>query len=206
MVTPYGPSTSESSTPFNAQVSREQAQGALRPMSVCQTAIEEIERARLDRLRGIPSDALDGHSLLCQLKVAAFLALLEEHQHEISEEDWRLAGIVREVSDRTRQYVVDVLRRRSVQDDRARAYAEAERAIVVTDRRTERTTQLAGKAIMRKLETVGDWVTRSELRRSLASKDRGYFEDALEALIAAGQVEERRVQSKQSGTEYRKRQ
>jgi hypothetical protein len=37
---------------------------ALRPMSVCQTAIEEIERARLDRLRGIPSDALDGHSLL----------------------------------------------------------------------------------------------------------------------------------------------
>ena len=113
---------------------------------------------------------------------------------------------MREVSDRTRQYVVDVLRRRSVQDDRARAYAEAERAIVVTDRRTERTTQLAGKAIMRKLETVGDWVTRSELRRSLASKDRGYFEDALEALIAAGQVEERRVQSKQSGTEYRKRQ
>jgi len=94
---------------------------------------------------------------------------------------------VREVSDRTRQHVVDVLRRRSVQDNRARAYAEAERAIVVTDRRTEHSTQLAGKAIMRKLETVGDWVTRSELRRSLASKDRGYFEDALEALIAAGQ-------------------
>jgi hypothetical protein len=42
--------------------------------------------------------------------------------------------------------------------------------------------------------------------RSLASKDRGYFEDALEALIAAGPVEERRVQCKQSGTEYRKRQ
>ena len=60
---------------------------------------------------------------------------------------------------------------------------------------------------MRKLDRADDWVTRSVLRRSLEAKDRRYFEDALTALVAAGQVIERTGQTDHAGhegTEYRR--
>ena len=71
----------------------------------------------------------------------------------------------------------------------------------------EHGTQLAGKSITRQLDNAGHWTSRSKLRGSLASRDRGYFEDAITALIEAGQVEERAIQDQHAGhqgTEYRR--
>jgi hypothetical protein len=63
---------------------------------------------------------------------------------------------------------------------------------------------------MRKLDKVTDWMPRSELRRTaLESKDRGYFDDAIEALKISGQVEERELEANHRGhvgTEYRRAQ
>jgi hypothetical protein len=61
---------------------------------------------------------------------------------------------------------------------------------------------------MRKLGSVpGDgWISRSELRRFMTSKDRDYFDAAIDALRVSGQVEERGRESQSSsheGTEYR---
>ena len=80
-------------------------------LAVCETTRAEIDTARLDRLRGSTSEALDGHALLAQLKAAAALALLDGRRNAISEGDWRLAAIVRQVSDQTRQQVIDALER-----------------------------------------------------------------------------------------------
>jgi hypothetical protein len=172
-------------------------------MGVCETARAEIDAARLAQLRGITTEALDGHALLAQLKIAAALALLDGRRDAVSEDDWRLAGVVRVVSDQTRQHVADVLEQGKARSNRAQAHAEADRAIVVDSRMAEHGTERAGRAIMRKLDGAG-WVTRSVLRKSLASKDRGYFDDAIEALKLSGQIEEREVQGGQTGTEYRK--
>jgi hypothetical protein len=178
-----------------------------RQMQVCETARAEIDAARVDHLRGNTTDALDGHALLAQLKIAAGLAILDGRMDAITEEDWQLAGLVHAVSDRTPQRVIGTLEQDKAKNNRARAESEAHRTIVIHDRMAEHTIQRVGRSIMRKLDKVGDWVTRRELRGSLESKDRGYFEDAIEALKAAGQVEERELKAEHSahtGTEYRR--
>jgi hypothetical protein len=179
--------------------------GRRQEMGVCETAQAQVDAARLARLRGTASEALDSHALLAQLKVAAALALLDGRRNAIIDDDWQLAGVVRLVSDLTRQQVAAVLQRDKALNNHARANAEADRAIVVDNRRNEHATRLAGRSILRKLDRERDWVSRSALRRSLASKDRGYFDDVIEALKTSGQIEEREVRSGHDGTEYRKR-
>jgi hypothetical protein len=83
---------------------------------------------------------------------------------------------VRQVSDCTRKKMVTTLNRAKAQSNRARGEAEAVRAILVNNRQREHGTQLAGKSITRQLDNAGDWISRSKLRGSLASRDRGYFE------------------------------
>jgi hypothetical protein len=175
------------------------------PMAVCDTAKREIDRARLDQLRGSGSEVLDGHALLAQLKVAAALALLEGRTGEVSEDDWRLARIVRRVSDQTRLRVMRTLERERAKSNHARAEADAHRAIIVDDKLTEHATQRVGRLIMSKLGT--DWIAHAALRRDLPGRDRQYFEGAITALVAAGQVIERAVQADHvghEGTEYRR--
>lgn len=182
----------------------EKSSKPLAPMTVCETARREIDQARLAQLRGSGSEVLDGHALLAQLKVAAALALLEGRTGEVTEDDWRLAAIVRGVSDRTRLRVMHTLERERAKDNRARAEADAHRAIVVDDRLAEHATQRVGRAIMRKLGRTDDWITRTALRHSLEAKDRRHFDDAITALVAAGLVTERAVQTGHEGTEYRR--
>jgi hypothetical protein len=182
----------------------------LRPMEVCQTAIDAVDQAALDRLAEVPTDLFNSHKLLSRLKTAAALALLEKRAGAITEEDWQLAGLVHEVSDRTRQRMIDTLAQARTENNRARAEAEAHRAIVVDSRMTEHATQRASQAALRKLNSTNStgWISRSELKRSLASKDRDHFDAAIDALRLSGQVEERQLNADHPGhvgTEYRKR-
>jgi hypothetical protein len=180
----------------------------LRPMEVCQTAQDAVDQAALDRLHEKPVDLFNSHALLSRLKTAAALALSENRAGAITEEDWQLAGVIHAVSDFTRQRMIDMLAATKTASNRARAESEAHRAIVVDSKLAEHSMQRAGQAIMRKLSSVnGDgWISRSELRRSLASKDREYFDVAIDALELSGQVEERERDSEkwqERGTEYR---
>jgi hypothetical protein len=178
----------------------------LEEIGVCQTARDDIDRTRLARLRGQTGDDFDGHALLCQEKVAAILALWDKRK-DINDEDWRLAGIVRQVSDRTRDDVTNTLARAKAQQNRARGLAEADRAVVVDQRRDEVITQRVGKSIAGKLQREGGWLKLSVLKRSVATKYRQHFEDVIAALIETGQVEERATQADHAGhqgVEYRK--
>jgi hypothetical protein len=173
-------------------------------MQVCDSARAEIDAARLSRLRGSTSEALDGHALLAQLKVAAALALVDGRRNAITEDDWCLAGVVRAVSDQTRQHVGRVLEQDKIKNNHARAHAEADRAIVIDNRMAKHAIQRVGRSLARKLDNASDWISRTELRHALESKDRQYFNDAITALVDAGQAEERQVLSGRKGTEYRK--
>ena len=73
-------------------------------------AATTIDTARVARARG-DGDALDGHALLCRLKVAAVLGILEG-RGEVNEEDWSLAGVIAAKSERTRVGVVETLQAR----------------------------------------------------------------------------------------------
>jgi hypothetical protein len=180
-------------------------------MEVCQTARDAVDQASLDRLHEKLTDFYNSHALLSRLKTAGALALLDNRAGAITEEDWQLAGVIHEVSDLTRQRVIDRLAETKTQSNLARAEAEAHRAVVVDSKLAEHAVQRAGQAIMRKLSSIfGDgWIPRSELRTSsLGSKDRGYFDVAIDALKLSGQVEERERESENRthrGTEYRSR-
>jgi len=177
----------------------------LRPMEVCQTATDAVDQAAIDRLHEKPTDLFNSHKLLSRLKTAAALALLEKRAGAITEEDWQLAGVVHEVSDSTRQRMINTLAQAKTENNRARAEAEAHRAIHVDQRMIEAATQRVGRSIMSRLN--GTWISRSALRTDLASRDRQHFEDAIAALITAGLVETRSIQAEHqghAGTEYRK--
>jgi Bifunctional DNA primase/polymerase, N-terminal len=180
----------------------------LRPahiIGVCNTLRQEVDQARLMGLRG-QGNELDGHALMTQEKIAVGLMLLQGRDDMITEEDWHLAGIVRAVSDTTRQRVIDTLARTRAQDNRARGHAEAEREVMKQDRLRDEAVKRVSRSLDRKLAGL-DWISHSELRKLLPSRDRQYFEDAIAALEGSGLVETRASQGDHAGhqgTEYRK--
>lgn len=154
-------------------------------LPVCDQARNTIDAARVARLRG-QGDALDGHALLNRLKTAAALALLDSRA-EVTDDDWHLAGIVQAVSDRTRTRIVDDLARATADRNRRRGEAEAERAIVVTERIDDHAVKRVARTITRKL--ADGPMGQADLRRALTSRDRPYYEAALDRLREAGQIE-----------------
>lgn len=155
-------------------------------MEVAQVAAATIDQARLDRLRGA-GEALDGHGLLCRLKAAAALALLEGRL-EVTEDDWDLAGVLHRKSDATRAGVQRALAAASEQRNEARANAEAKRTVIVAEQVEDAAIRRVCKVIVRKLRREGGWTSAADVRRTVTSKDRGLVEEALARLLEVGQV------------------
>jgi Bifunctional DNA primase/polymerase, N-terminal len=168
-----------------------EARGRRLELHVCRTAVEAIDAAALARSRG-DGDPLDGHRLLCREKAAAALGFLAGHAG-ITEQDWRLAEIVMNVSDLGRQMCVDAIAAKSSEVNRRQAEAEATRTVIIGDRVEEEATQRVARALLRILSAAGDWVPRGVLRHKLAQRDRARFDEVAERLILAGQIEVERV-------------
>lgn len=131
--------------------------------------------------------ALDSHSLLSRLKLAAALGLLDERDH-VNEQDWALAGIVMRISDATRGGVVKYLAAQSKDDNTARGRAEGNRAVAASETVADATIKKVSQLILGHLKEHGEtpW---SDERNRMSQRRRPYFEDAIEALVAAGVVE-----------------
>lgn len=158
-------------------------------LTVCEEARTTIEQARLSRLRGTDSNALDGHALLARLKVAAAFAVMDARL-DVTDDDWRLAGVVMRKSDHVRGSVEHTLAAKAASINTARAEAEADRAVHVEAKLEDAALRRVCGRLMRKLRAHGDWMGSAELRRSITSSDRGHFGAALDRLKDAGQVEE----------------
>ena len=154
-------------------------------LGVCRTARDAIDSARLARLRG-DGDALDGHGLLCRLKVASLLGILDGRA-EVNDDDWTLAGVIQAKSDYTRGQVVQALKDARRDAEHARGKQQADRAVMEVEAVEDAAVQRVARAVRRKL--VPEWATRSDLRRGIAGRDRGYFDLAIDRLAEAGQIE-----------------
>lgn len=168
--------------------------GDLHTLSIPDVARDAIDEHRRKMLRGdTGTDPLDGHRLLCRLKVAAALMWLERRNDAVSEQDWELAGTVMAVSDVTRRSVVAALADKAQASNRARGRADAVRADAAEQARAdldaERIEKIT-KNIVSILDSVGGEESRSNIRRKLRDRDRAFFDERVEAvLLEAGIVE-----------------
>ena len=170
----------------------------LHPMDVCTVAVDAVDEAAYLRSTG-QGDKLDGHALLTRLKVAAALALLERRRN-VTEDDWRIAGRIMDVSDATRAEVVRFLRDRNRTSNVARGEAEAARAVVVDDAKEARAVKRAAQSVKTALgKRPGEWVSGADLRRSLSSTVRPLALDALDALETSGDIEVEPITDKVAG-------
>lgn len=152
-------------------------------LTVPDRARAAIDANRLAVLRqDVGVDPLNGHALLCQLKVAVALMALDS-RNSLNDEDWDLAEHVMSVSERTREQCQNALRRHRRSQNTARALAADEHDEIVSDRKCQR----AREAILRKLAT-GTELTSGELRRSLKDDIRSYFDAALTELLDRQEV------------------
>lgn len=112
--------------------------GDLCVLGVPDVARNAIREHRYKTLRGdTNTDPLDGHRLLCRLKVAAALMWLDRRTDQVSEQDWELAGTVMAVSDATRNGVVAVPADKAQASNRARGRADTVRAVAAEEARAD---------------------------------------------------------------------
>lgn len=175
-------------------------------MKVCHEAAELIEANQLKRARH-EADVLDGHALLTRLKVGASLGLLDG-RCEVTAEDWDLAGLIMEMSDLTRGAVGRALRQEREEQNIATAEAEAKRASVLRSRHESESARRVADGVRRALSALDEagWLSRSELRKRLASGIRDSFDSVILAMIDAGEVEGSETANRgQSGEQFRLR-
>jgi hypothetical protein len=151
---------------------------------------EELDAVQWQKLTDAAvEEGLDGHRGYVRLKVAGALAALSEHLDTdgVTEEDWRLAGVLMAESDRVREWFVAEERQAAHESQQARGRAQA----VQLDEVENSAVRKACQAIRTKLgkQTGDGWLAASTLRRDIDTKHREHFEDALSRLEGAGDVE-----------------
>lgn len=156
-------------------------------LNVCETARRVVDDTRLARVRG-DGDALDGHLLLAQLKIAAALAIADGRL-DVSDDDWALASIIVKQSNATRASVAQTLAETFSQRNRARAEGEADRAMIVDEKLHEAQIRRASRAVLRHLRKPDvESAARGELHRAVQHRDREGFDEAVEMLLKTGQI------------------
>jgi hypothetical protein len=152
-------------------------------------ALALVDRARVAVLRGeSTASALDGHLLLCRIKVAVALALLHNCR-EVTQQFWEMSEVVMAVSQQTRRGVEAELAERTEQRNRARGRAEGVRAVEADTVREDAAVKRVAQTILRRVEKLGGSGGRSAVREGVAHRDRPCFDAALDRLMDAGQVD-----------------
>ncbi|WP_327069249.1 hypothetical protein [Kitasatospora sp. NBC_01302] len=153
---------------------------------------DELRRADLAKARGevAPQDMnpLDSHAPLMRVKIASLLAILSG-RHHVDLDDWRFAEMVWAASCETRDWAIAYSARQrqlelekrtqariieEVRIDRAKAEAEATAE--------EKTVERIAKSIAAKIHQNGP-TSRSDLGRTLASRDRRHRDAALDYAV-----------------------
>lgn len=168
--------------------------GDLHTLSIPDVARDAIDEHRRKMLRGdTGTDPLDGHRLLCRLKVAAALMWLDRRNDAVSKQDWELAGMVMAVSDATRRSVIAALADKAQASNRARGRADTVRAVAAEEARADldaERIERVTKNVVSILEDFGGEESRSNVRKKLVSRDRSIFEEHVEQeLIESGVIE-----------------
>lgn len=133
-------------------------------------------------------NALDGHALFCRLKFAYSLTVLDGRS-KMTDEDWRLSGIAARVSTQTREWVAASVASESYVEAEERGRLMGISSAASDDEKAHRTagrTKRIGGLVLARLEAGP--MSDGALRRSLASRDRPWLPNVIQALQAAGLV------------------
>jgi hypothetical protein len=152
-------------------------------LEVAGPIVTEIQDADRARARGhLVPDELDAHAGLVQLKVAALLAVLDRRA-EVTTDDWELAAAIKADSDATRARVLASIAAEADEREAATSQRLARRQVAAADvaeaHRLTKNVDLARVLAAKVWGQTDEW-TGSALRRSLPSRDRGYYAAALE--------------------------
>jgi hypothetical protein len=165
--------------------------GTLRALTVPSEAEQAIDAVAREKLRGNPDiDPLDGHRLLCRLKVAAAIMRLC-NRIEITSTDWERAGTVMAVSDRTREQAQAQLAADAARRNLAAAEASGSRKIVET--RMAATAEVedvarVAKVIATALAKAKDQTLPGRKVTMAVGRDRHLMPKALEHLQIDGRI------------------
>lgn len=157
-------------------------------IGVPQTIRSAIEQFRyLVEIGSEEVDPLDGHLMLLRLKLSFGLAVLEQRR-DISEDDWRIAGQLIDVSNRVRAEMKQIVHDSQKRANTARAHAEADRQSILGERQVQDGERRVQKAIKAKLSRVTR-ATKRELRKSCAHAiRRDYFDPVFDKLLETGVI------------------
>jgi hypothetical protein len=182
----------------------------LRVMGIPDAALDAIKAAYA--ANNVPIDAavsvttaLDSHAVLNRLKVAALFALLDVRTDE-SDDDWRLAGVVLEVSDLTRTQIQRVLARESSERQDYIAVRAGRTAAITDEARRETKVSRAASGLRRWLATHEGEHPEGALRRAIRFDEEAVFEAALALLVEGGELVdlgERTARNGQTARYYR---
>ena len=158
-------------------------------MTVCEAARQVVIADRRARQHpDFEGDPLDSHTLFCRLKIAGALALMDTRL-DISEEDWRLSGLIMLRSSATRRSVFGHLSRKAKEAEAARR-AEAVATVVAVDvAKDEAAIAASTRRAISVLTKNPDGMTYNALRKGLGKTVyRDHLAEALARLEEAGTI------------------
>lgn len=161
---------------------------------------ERLWREDLERARGnVPAediDPLDAHAPLILVKVSSLLAILEGRTH-VTAEDWALAEMVWQASCEARAWVIECSERKRAEEAEKRTQARVLEEVRVARELADDAEQRADKAVDRVARRIAVLVhtngpmSRSDIRKRLAGRDKPHTNVAIEHADARGWVTEK---------------
>ncbi|OQQ31012.1 hypothetical protein A6410_05110 [Prescottella equi] len=162
----------------------------------------EVRSQRRRVLRGDTDvNPLDGHALMTRLKVAVGLMVLNGRYDTVTDEDWNLAGVVMEVSNRTRREVEKAIAAEAHTANQSRGKAEAQREIAKAAVLQKDGLSRVCNRIMKRLNEVGA-MERTAVR-SFLGRDKNLMDEAVELLAARSEIELDRYAAKNGSATWR---
>ena len=147
--------------------------GGQRMVEVEESIIMEIGQQHVLRLRG-SGEALNGHRMYAQLKVAAAFAFMRGSKR-VEHGDWGLAADVMTHSDRARESCLDALEQHRIEQAAARGRDQGVARVAASDAEAEaRAKKITSvrAAVIRQWEKQGKPSTWPPIRRELRSNQR----------------------------------
>lgn len=171
-------------------------------LAIPESVRDEVITQRRMVVRGNPNaNPLDGHALMTRLKVAVGLMVMNGRYDKVGDDDWELAGVVMEISNRTRREVEKVIASEAEKSNQARGEAEGRRELAKVEVLQKDGLARVCDRIMKRLKEVGE-MERGKCK-SFLSRDKGLMDDAVELLVARGEVELERYVARNSAPTWR---
>jgi hypothetical protein len=136
----------------------------------------------------IPIDPLDTHQPLMLMKLAGLLAILDGGRQRVTTDDWRLANTIWDTSRRVRTWAQAQLDADRDAEETRIAEARSRQVITVNNAVHAATVERVALRLSTCAAAAFRPVTASELHRRLTSRDRGWFDEALQHAVSNGWI------------------